>query len=175
MTLSSKCVILYCGDRMKKEDKTNVMRILESEGVNYIPHEYEVSDGLIDGISIAEKLNQPKERVFKTLITQGASKEYFVFCLPVDCELDLKKAAKAVGEKSVEMIPVADINKVSGYVRGGCSPLGLKRKMEIIFEEAIVLYDTIMLSAGKIGRQIEISPDDIIRLTGGKTADLIKN
>lgn len=160
---------------MKKEDKTNVMRILESEGVNYIPHEYDVSDGLIDGISIAEKLNQPKERVFKTLITQGASKEYFVFCLPVDCELDLKKAAKAVGEKSVEMIPVADINKVSGYVRGGCSPLGLKRKMEITFEEAIILYDTIMLSAGKIGRQIEISPDDIIRLTGGKTADLIKN
>ncbi|MBE6891925.1 MAG: Cys-tRNA(Pro) deacylase [Ruminococcaceae bacterium] len=160
---------------MKKEDKTNVMRILESEGVNYIPHEYDVSDGLIDGISIAEKLNQPKERVFKTLITQGASKEYFVFCLPVDCELDLKKAAKAVGEKSVEMIPVADINKVSGYVRGGCSPLGLKRKMEITFEEAIVLYDTVMLSAGKIGRQIEISPDDIIRLTGGKTADLIKN
>ena len=160
---------------MKKEDKTNVMRILESEGVNFIPHEYDVSDGLIDGISIAEKLNQPKERVFKTLITQGASKEYFVFCLPVDCELDLKKAAKAVGEKSVEMIPVADINKVSGYVRGGCSPLGLKRKMEITFEEAIVLYDTVMLSAGKIGRQIEISPDDIIRLTGGKTADLIKN
>ncbi len=151
------------------------MRILESEGVNFIPHEYDVSDGLIDGISIAEKLNQPKERVFKTLITQGASKEYFVFCLPVDCELDLKKAARAVGEKSVEMIPVADINKVSGYVRGGCSPLGLKRKMEITFEEAIVLYDTVMLSAGKIGRQIEISPDDIIRLTGGKTADLIKN
>lgn len=160
---------------LKKEDKTNVMRILETEGVTFQAHEYDVSDGHIDGISIAEKLNQPKERVFKTLITQGSSKEYFVFCLPVDCELDLKKAARAVGEKSVEMIPVADINKVSGYVRGGCSPIGMKRKLETTFEEAIELYDTVMLSAGKIGRQIEIAPADIIRLTDGKTADLIKN
>ena len=160
---------------MKKEDKTNVMRILESAGVNYISHDYDVSDGHIDGESVAEKLNQPKERVFKTLITQGSSKEYFVFCLPVDCELDLKKAARAVGEKSVEMIPVTDINRVSGYVRGGCSPIGMKKDLQTTFEEAIVLYDTVMLSAGKIGKQIEIAPDDILRLTGGKTADLIKN
>ena len=159
---------------MKKEDKTNVMRILESEGVDFKSHEYDVSDGHIDGLSIAEKLNQPKERVFKTLITQGASKEYFVFCLPVDQELDLKKAARAVGEKSVEMIPVADINKVSGYIRGGCSPIGMKRKLVTTFEEAILLYDTVMLSAGKIGKQIEISPDDIIRLTDASVADLIK-
>ena len=96
---------------MKKEEKTNVMRILESEGVNYIPHEYDVSDGHIDGISIAEKLNQPKERVFKTLITQGASKEYFVFCLPVDCELDLKKAAKAVEYKHMTFYEAAQLAK----------------------------------------------------------------
>lgn len=159
---------------MKKEDKTNVMRILEAEKISFKAHEYEVSDGRIDGVSIAEKLNQPQDRVFKTLITQGASKEYFVFCLPVNCELDLKKAARAVGEKSVEMIPVAEINKVSGYIRGGCSPIGMKRKFTTVFEEAAFLYDSIMLSAGKIGKQIEISPEDIIQLTESKTADIIK-
>lgn len=159
---------------MKNDDKTNVMRLLEAAGINFTPHKYDCSDGNIDGESVARKLNQPEDRVFKTLITQGVSREYYVFCLPVNCELDLKKAAKAVGEKAVEIIPVAEINKVSGYIRGGCSPVGMKRKLTTTFEESILLYDTVMLSAGKIGSQIEIAPADVIKMTDGKTADLIK-
>lgn len=162
------------GELVAKDEKTNVMRILEAENVNFTAHEYEC-EVFTDGLEIASKLGKSPEIVFKTLITQGASRDYFVFCIPVDRELDLKKAARAVGEKSVEMIPVADINKVSGYVRGGCSPLGLKRKMRVTFEEAVILYDTVLISAGKIGRQVELAPDDILRLTNAETADVIKD
>ena len=109
------------------DNKTNVMRILDKAKIPYSTHFYTAEDGKIDGVSIAEKMSLPFEKVYKTLVTQGASKNYFVFVIPVVKELDLKAGAKAVGEKSVEMIPVKDINKVTGYIRGGCSPIGMKR------------------------------------------------
>jgi Cys-tRNA(Pro)/Cys-tRNA(Cys) deacylase len=113
--------------------------------------------------------------VFKTLVTRGASGNYAVFVIPVTDELDLKKAARAAGEKSVAMIPVADINKVTGYVRGGCSPVGLKKPYPIYLDETAILQETIIVSAGKIGQQIELAPDDLLQLVNGTMEDLTKD
>ena len=110
----------------KKQQKTNAMRILDAKKIEYNMHTYEVDDNHIDGISVAQKLNQDENMVFKTLVAQGASKNFYVFVIPVAESLDMKKAAKAAGEKNVEMIHVKDINKVTGYIRGGCSPVGMK-------------------------------------------------
>ena len=154
----------------KKEEKTNVMRLLERAGVPYTPHTYDHSDGVIDGAGVARKLGQDPARVFKTLVTRGASGEYAVFCLPVEAELDLKKAARAAGEKSVAMIHVADINKVTGYIRGGCSPVGMKKQFVTVFDESCLAQDTMLVSGGRIGTQIECSPADLIKVTRGKTA-----
>jgi Cys-tRNA(Pro)/Cys-tRNA(Cys) deacylase len=149
--------------------KTNAMRILDKAGIAYKSYSCDYSDGLIDGISIANKVGQPVERVFKTLVTQGTSKEYYVFVIPVAAELDLKAAARAVNEKAVEMIKVANINKVTGYMRGGCSPIGMKKTYKTVLDSSCKAFDTIIISAGKIGHQIEISPDDLISLTNCKT------
>ena len=111
--------------------------------------------------------------VYKTLVTQGASKNYFVFVIPVAAELDLKAAARSVGEKSVAMIHVADINKVTGYVRGGCSPVGMKKQFPTVFHETVVLFDTICVSAGKVGAQVEVPPQALLDLLGASTADII--
>ena len=152
--------------------KTNVMRILEREKINFTAQEYEHNDGAIDGISVAKKMGQPPEQVFKTLVTRGAGRDYFVFVIPVEKELDLKAAAKAVGEKSVEMIKVADINKVTGYVRGGCSPIGMKKSFVTVFDDSCLALPAIIVSAGKIGYQIRLAPTDLIRLAEGKTAPI---
>ena len=112
--------------------------------------------------------------MFKTLVTRGASRNYYVFVVPVCAELDLKKAAKSVGEKSVEMIHVADINKVTGYIRGGCSPLGMKKAYPTRIDASALGFDTIMVSAGRIGAQIELAPADLARLSGAETADLVR-
>lgn len=152
--------------------KTNVMRILEREKINFMAQEYEHNDGAIDGISVAKKMGQPPEQVFKTLVTRGAGRDYFVFVIPVEKELDLKAAAKAVGEKSVEMIKVADINKVTGYVRGGCSPIGMKKSFVTVFDDSCLALPAIIVSAGKIGYQIRLAPTDLIRLAEGKTAPI---
>lgn len=144
--------------------KTNAMRIVEKAGISYKTLSYDHSDGLIDGISVAGKMGIPVEKVFKTLVTQGHSRNYFVFIIPVAAELDLKAAAKAVGEKSVEMIKVADINKVTGYIRGGCSPIGMKKDYVIVLDSSCQFLDMIIFSAGKIGHQIEMAPDDLIKL-----------
>lgn len=152
--------------------KTNVMRILEREKINFTAQEYEHNDGAIDGISVAKKMGQPPEQVFKTLVTRGAGRDYFVFVIPVEKELDLKAAAKAVGEKSVEMIKVADINKVTGYVRGGCSPIGMKKSFVTVFDDSCLAMPAIIVSAGKIGYQIRLAPTDLIRLAEGKTAPI---
>ena len=156
----------------KKEEKTNVMRLLERAGVPYTPHTYDHSDGVIDGAGVARKLGQDPARVFKTLVTRGASGEYAVFCLPVEAELDLKKAARAAGEKSVAMIHVADINKVTGYIRGGCSPVGMKKPFVTVYDQAILDIPTVYVSGGRIGLQIEAAPADLIRATNGKTEDI---
>ena len=143
-------------------EKTNVMRILDKAKVPYTPHYYSHDDGLIDAVSVAAKLGQPVERVYKTLVTRGASKSFFVFVLPAAMELNLKAAAKAVGEKSIEMIHVSEINAVTGYIRGGCSPIGMKKAYRTTFDERILSFPTVMVSGGKIGTQVELSPDDLL-------------
>ncbi len=145
--------------------KTNAMRILDREQIKYNTYTYDNSDGIIDGISVANKMGIPVERVHKTLVTQGASREYYVYVIPVAEELDLKAAARAVGEKSVEMIKVVDINNVTGYIRGGCSPIGMKKSYKTVLERSSEGLDTIIVSAGKIGYQIELAPDELIKLT----------
>lgn len=145
--------------------KTNAMRILDKAQINYNTYTYDHSDGLIDGISVASKMGQPVECVFKTLVTQGTSKEYYVFVIPVADELDLKAAARSVGEKAIEMIKVTDINKVTGYIRGGCSPVGMKKNYKTVIDNSCEALETIIVSAGKIGHQIELAPSDLIKLT----------
>jgi Cys-tRNA(Pro)/Cys-tRNA(Cys) deacylase len=142
--------------------KTNAMRILDGTGVSYRKYNYDHKDGLIDGISVSKKMGQPVQKVFKTLVTQGASKEYYVFILPVAEDLDLKAAAKVVAEKSIQMIKVSDINGVTGYIRGGCSPIGMKKDYQTILDSSCKELDTIIISAGKLGYQIELSPEDLI-------------
>ncbi len=154
------------------ENKTNVMRILEKAKIVYKPHYYDHQDGQIDGVSVAKKLGQDPEKVFKTLVTKGASGNYCVFEVPVAKELDLKKAAKAAGEKSVSMIHVNEINSVTGYIRGGCSPIGMKKQYLTILDETASVFDTIMISGGKIGTQVELNPDNLLHLVRGRYASL---
>ena len=158
---------------MAKEAKTNAMRMLERAKVDYTSHEYPHEEGqAVDGAHVARLTGQDPARVFKTLVTQGADRNYYVFVVPVLAELDLKKAAKAAGVKSVAMIHVADINKVTGYIRGGCSPVGMKKQFPTVFHETVELFDTICVSGGKIGAQVEVAPADLIALLGAKTADI---
>lgn len=153
--------------------KTNAMRILDKEQIKYNTYSYDHSDGLIDGVSVANKMGQPVERVYKTLVTQGVSREYYVFVIPVAKELDLKAAAKAVGEKSVELIKIENINKVTGYIRGGCSPIGMKKSYKTVLDSSCENLDTIIVSAGKIGHQIKLVPSDLIKLINCTTAHIV--
>ena len=155
---------------MPKEEKTNVMRMLERAKLAYTAHAYPHGDVPVDGVTVAGLLGQNPDQVFKTLVTRGASREYHVFLVPVARELSLKSAARAVGEKSVEMIHVSEITKVTGYVRGGCSPIGMKKLYSTVVDESCLRFDTIVFSAGKIGMQIEMNPRDLLALTGAKTA-----
>ena len=155
-----------------KEEKTNVMRTLEQKKLPYTAHTYDPA-GPIDGVSVAQTLGQLPERVFKTLVTKGASGAYYVFDIPVAENLDLKKAAKAVGEKSVAMLPQKELLPLTGYVHGGCSPVGMKKQFPTVFHETVLLYDTVCVSAGKIGFQVECRPGDLIALLRAKTVDII--
>ena len=155
----------------KKEDKTNVMRLLEQAGIAYTPHTYD-PDGPTDGVSVANILGQDEGAVFKTLVTRGASGGYYVFDVPVAESLDLKKAARAVREKSVAMIQQKELLPLTGYVHGGCSPIGMKKPFPTVFHETVILYDTICVSAGKIGCQVECAPEDLLHYIGAKTADI---
>lgn len=157
---------------MSKNEKTNVMRILDKAGIAYQSHTYSHDDGLIDGISISQKMGQNPKQVFKTLVTKGNSKNYFVFVIPVDKELHLKAAAKAVNEKSVEMIPVADINKVTGYIRGGCSPIGMKKQFTTVIDASCLEFDSIIFSAGKIGYQVQLSPKTLAEFICAKIGEI---
>ena len=157
---------------MAKEAKTNAMRMLDSAHVNYVLHTYDTSDGQIDGLAVARKCGEDPEQVFKTLVTQGNDKNFYVFVVPVENELDLKACARSVGVKSVEMIHVRDLLKTKGYIRGGCSPIGMKKKYTTVYDETIVLFDTVLVSGGRIGTQVEIAPSDLIRITDGITADI---
>lgn len=140
--------------------KTNVMRILDKKKIKYNHYSY-VDTEAVSGVDVASVLGQNPDRVFKTLVTQGKSGSYYVFMIPVAKELDLKKAASAVSEKSVEMIKMKDLLSVAGYVHGGCSPIGMKRYYTTIVDESALNFDSIIFSAGKIGYQVELGPDDL--------------
>jgi len=156
----------------QKEEKTNVMRVLEQKNIPYTPHTYDPERAGIDGASVARSLGQDPETVFKTLVARGASGGLYVFDIPVEDSLDLKKAAKAVGEKSVAMLRQKELLPLTGYVHGGCSPVGMKKQYPTVFHETAEILDTILVSAGKIGFQVELAPADLIALVGGTTADL---
>ena len=156
----------------KKEDKTNVMRLLDQAGISYTPHTYD-PNGPIDGVSVARILGQDEGAVFKTLVTRGASGAYYVFDVPVADNLDLKKAARAVGEKSIAMIQQKELLPLTGYVHGGCSPVGMKKQFPTVFHETAEILDTIMVSAGKIGYQVQCEPGKLLNLLNAKTADII--
>ena len=156
----------------KKDDKTNVMRILEQNNIPYTAHAYP-SDGPTDGVSVANILGQDVEQVFKTLVTKAASGNYYVFDIPVAENLDLKKAARAVGEKSIAMIPQKELLPLTGYIHGGCSPVGMKKQFPTVFHETVILFDTICVSAGKIGAQVELAPGELMALLGAEAADIV--
>lgn len=157
---------------MKKEEKTNVMRVLDGKKIPYISHTYE-PDPSLSGEEIAGILGEEADKVFKTLVTQGKSGAYYVFVVPVESELDLKKAAKASGEKSVSMIKQKELLPLTGYVHGGCSPIGMKKQFPTFVHETATGYEHIFVSAGKVGFQIELSPKDLIFVTGCKVSDLV--
>lgn len=153
--------------------KTNAMRALDRAKMQYEIHTYECEDGHIDGVSVAKKLGQDTNRVFKTLVAQGNSREIYVFVLPVPEELDLKKAAKVAGEKKIEMIHVKDINKFTGYIRGGCSPLAMKKLYKTFIHESAKKFESIIFSGGKIGLQIEANPIEIAKIINAKFEAII--
>ena len=158
-------------DVMAKEAKTNAMRMLDRKKVEYKAFPYEC-DEFIDGLHTAQKTGAPVEQSFKTLIVQGKSKEYYVVVIPIALEIDLKKAAKAVGEKSVELIHVKDITKVSGYVRGGCSPLGMKKQYPTIIHESALAYEEIYVSGGRIGTTLKLNPKELAEIVSGKFVEI---
>lgn len=158
----------------KKENKTNAMRILDSENVPYTVHTYDVSDDEIDGVSVAEKCGEDPEQVFKTLVTVGSDHEHYVFVVPVAEKLDLKACAKAAGVKNVEMIHQKELFPLTGYIHGGCSPIGMKKKFKTIYDETIILFDTVLVSGGRVGLQVELAPDDLLEVTEGSTAAIAR-
>lgn len=158
----------------KKDEKTNVMRTLEQKKIPYTPHTYPHEEGVaVDGETVAALLGQDPAAVFKTLVTKGASGGYYVFDIPVAESLDLKKAAKAVGEKSIAMLPGKELLPLTGYVHGGCSPVGMKKQFPTVFHESCLQQETMTVSAGKIGYQVTAKPADLIALVRAGTADVI--
>lgn len=158
----------------KTKAKTNAMRLLDSENIPYKIQTYEISDGLIDGVSVAKKVGEDPRNVFKTLVTQGHSGTLYVFVVPVAEELNLKKAAATVDEKKVEMIHVKDIQKHTGYVRGGCSPIGMKKEYRTVIDASAQTIDHIVVSGGKKGMQIICDSADLVKAAHAELADIIK-
>lgn len=157
---------------MKNKDKTNVMRVLDGKKVSYVSHTYE-PDATMSGAKIAEILGEDTQKVFKTLVTQGKSGQHYVFVIPVEAKLDLKKAAKAAGEKAVEMIKQKELLPLTGYVHGGCSPIGMKKPFPTFVHETAKQYEKMFVSAGKVGYQIELSPDDLVEVVGCGFSDVV--
>ena len=157
---------------MKNNDKTNVMRLLDGKKIPYTAHTYE-QDPTKTGEEIAALLGEDADKVFKTLVTQGKSGLYYVFVIPVKEELDLKKAAKVSGEKAISMIKQKELLPLTGYVHGGCSPIGMKKQFSTFLHETAILYDTVCVSAGKVGYQIELKPDDLVSTSGCRLEDLV--
>ena len=153
--------------------KTNAMRILDTKRINYKIIAYEIDDGQIDGMSVTKKIGKEFEEVYKTLVTKGAN-EIYVFIIPVEEHLDLKKAAKITSEKKIEFININDILKITGYIRGGCSPIGMKKEFKTLIQEDGRSLKNIVVSGGKIGLQIELDPLDLRQVTNGEFVDIIK-
>ena len=159
----------------KKEEKTNVMRVLDQKKIPYTPHTYPHGDGEApDGVTVAQNLGINPAQVFKTLVTKGASGGYYVFDIPVAATLDLKKAAKAVGEKSIAMLHSKELLPLTGYVHGGCSPVGMKKPFPTVLDGSVEGLDAIVVSAGKIGAQVELAPAALCALVGGTFAPVSK-
>lgn len=158
--------------KKEKEVKTNAMRILDKNKINYQVVSYDCEE-FIDGVHIADMLNQPYEISFKTLVTVGKTGNYYVFVIPIDKEVDFKKAAKCAGEKSVEMLHVKDINAVTGYIRGGCTPIGMKKLYKTYIHETAKSYDKIIISGGQFGLQIHLNPQDLAKVVNGEFVDLV--
>lgn len=157
---------------MGKELKTNAMRFLDTKKIAYEVQAYQC-DEFIDGVHVAEKLGQPLDETFKTIVAQGKSGSYYCFLLPVTEELDLKKAAKSVGEKSVELLHVKDITKVTGYVRGGCTPIGMKKQFMTVVHSSAQELEKFYISGGRIGMQIHLSPTELVNAINGKFEPII--
>ena len=153
--------------------KTNALRLLEAAGIAYNPCEYPTGDGRIDAVSVAEKLGAEPDRVFKTLVTESPDREHFVFIIPGNAELDLKKAARAAGKKSIEMLRVKELLPLTGYVHGGCSPVGMKKLFPTWIDESAILYDRIFVSGGRVGLNLEIGPETLATFLPAEFADLI--
>ncbi len=164
---------LYEDSMAEKENKTNAIRRFDSAKIKYTVHRYEHNGEAVDGVHVAESLGIDPDKVYKTLVTRGNDKNFYVFDIPVASELDLKKAALAAGVKSVEMIHVAEINAITGYVRGGCSPVGMKKQFKTFFDISAQSLETMLVSAGRIGLQIEAAPGDIASLCAAKFAELV--
>lgn len=158
--------------KSKKVAKTNAVRLIEREKVKFTLIEYDISDDLTDGVSVAEKTNQKVETVFKTLVTIATDKSIHVFIVPVALELDLKKAAKVAGVKKLDLLPLQDLTKETGYIRGGCSPIGMKRAYPTFIHKTASSLEEIIVSAGRPGLQVAIKPDDLSKLTGAKFVDI---
>lgn len=156
------------------DTKTNVMRLLEQKRIPYTPHAYPGAGGALDGVTVAGLIGLPPERVYKTLVTQGAGGGYYVFVVPAPGELDLKAAARAVGEKSVAMLPQARLLPLTGYVHGGCSPLGMKKRLPTVLDDSALGLEAMAVSAGRIGFQVELAPADLCGLAGGRFAPVAK-
>jgi len=153
-------------------EKTNVIRLLDGRKLPYRAYEYPVGDTVPSGVKVAEMLNQDPTQVFKTLVTVGASKKNYVFVIPVGEELSLKKAAASVGEKSIEMLKSKDLLPLTGYVHGGCSPIGMKKQFPTVVDETVLLCDSIIFSAGKVGYQVEVTPDILQEMVRYSIADV---
>jgi len=157
---------------MKNNAKTNVVRLLEAAGIACEEKHYDISDGTIDAVSVARKIGEPVEQVFKTLVTCSNRNEHFVFVVPATCELDLKKAAKAVKSKSIEMLPLKQLLPLTGYVHGGCSPVGMKKKFPTVIDETAQLFDFIYVSGGCVGCNIKVPPEALAEYLDAQFADI---
>ena len=154
--------------------KTNVMRLLDAAKIPYRAAEYEVDENDLNGMHAAEGIGMPPEQIFKTLVARGEKRGFLVFCIPVCCELDLEKAAKAAGDKKVELIHVKELLPLTGYIRGGCSPIGMKKPFPTVLHESAADCESIYVSAGKIGYQVQLSPGDLQKMLPMKLCDVIK-
>ena len=156
----------------KADEKTNVMRLLEQKKISYTGHDYSQTDA-VSGVEVAAALGEDPAQVFKTLVTIGKSGKNYVFVIPVEAELDLKKAAAAVKEKNIEMIKQKDLLPLTGYIHGGCSPIGMKKAFPTVMHESCKEFDTVMVSAGKIGYQVQLAPAEIGKFVPFSTADIV--